>query len=88
MSPAKGYLSLIIGSTEQQESSNSQENSNSGNSTNQNQQTQPNDDELINQLVVTMPNQVKYLRVKIAEVSRNVSNKLGIKWGSIAGGVG
>lgn len=88
VSLAKGYLSPIVGSTEQQESSNSQGNSNnSSNSTNQNQQTQPNDDELINQLVVTMPNQVN-IRVKIAEVSRNVSNKLGIKWGSIAGGVG
>ena len=37
--------------------------------------------ELINQLQITMSTQVN-LRVRIAEVSRNVSNKLGIKWGS------
>lgn len=36
-------------------------------------------DEIINQMVVTMPNQVN-LRVRIAEVSRNVSNQLGVKW--------
>lgn len=45
------------------------------------------DDELINQLQVTMPNQVN-LRIRIAEVSRKVSNKLGIKWGSQGFGTG
>lgn len=45
------------------------------------------DDELINQLLVTMPNQVN-LRIRIAEVSRKVSNKLGIKWGSQGFGTG
>ncbi len=44
-------------------------------------------DELINQLQVTMPNQVN-LRIRIAEVSRKVSNKLGIKWGSQGFGTG
>ncbi|MCG7585610.1 type II and III secretion system protein family protein [Photobacterium sp. OFAV2-7] len=44
-------------------------------------------DELINQLVVTMPTQVN-LRIRIAEVSRKVSNKLGIKWGSQGTGLG
>ncbi|MGF1717211.1 type II and III secretion system protein family protein [Photobacterium chitinilyticum] len=46
-----------------------------------------NKDELINQLVVTMPTQVN-LRIRIAEVSRKVSNKLGIKWGSQGPGLG
>ncbi|BAJ01070.1 Flp pilus assembly protein CpaC [Shewanella violacea DSS12] len=43
--------------------------------------------ELINQLEITMSTQVN-LRVRIAEVSRNVSNKLGIKWGSQGFGTG
>lgn len=43
--------------------------------------------ELINQLNITMSTQVN-LRVRIAEVSRNVSNKLGIKWGSQGVGTG
>lgn len=43
--------------------------------------------ELINQLEITMSTQVN-LRVRIAEVSRNVSNKLGIKWGSRGLGTG
>ena len=87
VSLAKGYLSPIVDQTEQQDSSNAQNNAGSSNTTTKDQPMQSNEDELINQLVVTMPNQVN-IRVKIAEVSRNVSNKLGIKWGSIAGGVG
>ena len=87
VSLAKGYLSPIVDQTQQQESSNTQNNAVSSNTTTKDQPMQSNEDELINQLVVTMPNQVN-IRVKIAEVSRNVSNKLGIKWGSIAGGVG
>ena len=87
VSLAKGYLSPIVDQTQQQESSNTQNGADSSNTTTKDQPMQSNEDELINQLVVTMPNQVN-IRVKIAEVSRNVSNKLGIKWGSIAGGVG
>ncbi|MDA0150822.1 type II and III secretion system protein family protein [Vibrio sp. Makdt] len=87
VSLAKGYLSPIVDQTEQQESSSTQNGAGSSNTTTKDQPMQSNEDELINQLVVTMPNQVN-IRVKIAEVSRNVSNKLGIKWGSIAGGVG
>ncbi len=87
VSLAKGYLSPIVDQTQQQESSNTQNGAGSSNTTTKDQPMQSNEDELINQLVVTMPNQVN-IRVKIAEVSRNVSNKLGIKWGSIAGGVG
>ncbi|MGI9874374.1 type II and III secretion system protein family protein [Vibrio chagasii] len=87
VSLAKGYLSPIVDQTQQQESSTTQNNAGSSNTTTKDQPMQSNEDELINQLVVTMPNQVN-IRVKIAEVSRNVSNKLGIKWGSIAGGVG
>ncbi|WP_061015726.1 type II and III secretion system protein family protein [Vibrio splendidus] len=87
VSLAKGYLSPIVDQTQQQDSSNAQNNAGSNNTTTKDQPMQSNEDELINQLVVTMPNQVN-IRVKIAEVSRNVSNKLGIKWGSIAGGVG
>jgi pilus assembly protein CpaC len=60
-------------------------------STSSNRSTQntgsENGDELVNQLVVTMPTQVN-IRVRIAEVSRNVSNKLGIKWGSLQAGMG
>ncbi|MCG9672809.1 type II and III secretion system protein family protein [Vibrio chagasii] len=87
VSLAKGYLSPIVDQTQQQENSNTQNGAGSSNTTTKDQPMQSNEDELINQLVVTMPNQVN-IRVKIAEVSRNVSNKLGIKWGSIAGGVG
>ncbi|PQJ64315.1 secretin [Vibrio chagasii] len=87
VSLAKGYLSPIVDQTQQQESSNTQNGAGSSNTTTKDQPMQSNEDELINQLVITMPNQVN-IRVKIAEVSRNVSNKLGIKWGSIAGGVG
>ncbi|CAH6893924.1 Type II and III secretion system protein family protein [Vibrio chagasii] len=87
VSLAKGYLSPIVDQTQQQESSNTQNGAGSSNTTTKDQPMLSNEDELINQLVVTMPNQVN-IRVKIAEVSRNVSNKLGIKWGSIAGGVG
>ena len=87
VSLAKGYLSPIVDQNQQQESSNTQNSAGSNNTTTKDQPMQSNEDELINQLVVTMPNQVN-IRVKIAEVSRNVSNKLGIKWGSIAGGVG
>ncbi|CAH6844277.1 Type II and III secretion system protein family protein [Vibrio chagasii] len=87
VSLAKGYLSPIVDQTQQQKSSNTQNGAGSSNTTTKDQPMQSNEDELINQLVVTMPNQVN-IRVKIAEVSRNVSNKLGIKWGSIAGGVG
>ncbi|MFZ3406207.1 type II and III secretion system protein family protein [Vibrio chagasii] len=87
VSLAKGYLSPIVDQTEQQDSSSTQNGAGSSNTTTKDQPMQSNEDELINQLVVTMPNQVN-IRVKIAEVSRNVSNKLGIKWGSIAGGVG
>lgn len=87
VSLAKGYLSPIVDQTQQQDSSNTQNNAGSSNTTTKDQPMQSNEDELINQLVVTMPNQVN-IRVKVAEVSRNVSNKLGIKWGSIAGGVG
>ncbi|MFV8462802.1 type II and III secretion system protein family protein [Vibrio campbellii] len=87
VSLAKGYLSPIVDQAQQQESSNTQNGAGSNNTTTKDQPMQSNEDELINQLVVTMPNQVN-IRVKIAEVSRNVSNKLGIKWGSIAGGVG
>ncbi len=79
---AKGYLSPVIDSNNNEsDSSDTQESSGST------QSQSPKDDELVNQLIVTMPNQVN-IRVKIAEVSKNVSNKLGIKWGSIAGGVG
>ncbi|CAH6834162.1 Type II and III secretion system protein family protein [Vibrio chagasii] len=87
VSLAKGYLSPIVDQTQQQKSSNTQNSAGNSNTTTKDQPMQSNEDELINQLVVTMPNQVN-IRVKIAEVSRNVSNKLGIKWGSIAGGVG
>lgn len=48
---------------------------------------QVDEQELINQLQVTMPNQVN-LRIRIAEVSRKVSNKLGIKWGTQGNGSG
>ena len=80
VSVAKGYLSPVTASTQSENGSTSPDTSiqNSGNE---------NDDELINQLVVTLPTQVN-IRVRIAEVSRNVSNKLGIKWGSVGEGIG
>lgn len=87
VSLAKGYLSPIVNQTEQKEGSNTNKNNSSDSALTQSQPTSSKEEELINQLVVTMPNQVN-IRVKIAEVSRNVSNKLGIKWGSLAGGVG
>ncbi|PNQ67662.1 type II and III secretion system protein family protein [Vibrio sagamiensis] len=87
VSLAKGYLSPIIGSAQQKESMNLEGSNKSNNLSIQTQSSKTSDNELINQLVVTMPNQVN-IRVKIAEISRNVSNKLGIKWGSLAGGVG
>lgn len=77
---AKGYLSPTI-ALEQTETSSSSSSSSSNNESN------TANEELVNQLVVTMPTQVN-LRVRIAEVSRNVSNKLGIKWGSLESGVG
>jgi len=79
---AKGYLSPIIAPEQTENSGSSQSSSDST----QNESV-PMNDELVNQLVVTMPTQVN-IRVRIAEVSRNVSNKLGIKWGSIESGVG
>lgn len=79
---AKGYLSPIIASQDTNDNDSSQSDSSSR------QQAEPsseNNDELINQLLVTMPTQVN-IRVRIAEVSRNVSNTLGIKWGSLMAG--
>ncbi|NRB66082.1 MAG: type II and III secretion system protein family protein [Vibrio sp.] len=77
---AKGYLSPVVAPQE----SNNNDSANSSNSSKSNSENQQNGngDELINQLVVTMPTQVN-IRIRIAEVSRNVSNKLGIKWGSL-----
>ena len=77
---AKGYLSPTIALEQTETSSSSSSNSSSNESNTANE-------ELVNQLVVTMPTQVN-LRVRIAEVSRNVSNKLGIKWGSLESGAG
>ena len=82
---SEGYVSTLAST----ESSDSQQ---SGNAQSSTQPTQPvasnvDSDELINQLQVTMPNQVN-LRIRIAEVSRKVSNKLGIKWGSQGFGTG
>ncbi|MDN3612279.1 type II and III secretion system protein family protein [Vibrio ostreicida] len=75
---ARGYLSPISAPQGNQSESQSSESSNSGSDNS----TSIRRDELINQMVVTMPTQVN-IRVRIAEVSRNVSNKLGIKWGSL-----
>lgn len=80
---AQGYLSPIIDSKVQGERS---DNSNSSSSSSDSSSVNIND-ELINQIAVTMPTQVN-IRIRIAEVSRNVSNKLGIKWGSLENGVG
>lgn len=40
---------------------------------------------VVNQLQVTNPNQVN-IRVKVAEVSRKVSNRLGFRWGEMVNG--
>ncbi|QUM80280.1 type II and III secretion system protein family protein [Moritella sp. 5] len=85
---SEGYVSALANT----ESSDSKESSNTQNSTgsdNKDKSAEKNidKDELINQLQVTMPNQVN-LRIRIAEVSRKVSNKLGIKWGSQGFGTG
>ncbi len=42
------------------------------------------DEEIINRLQVTMPNQVN-LRVRIAEINRNTLKNLGINWAAVAG---
>ncbi|GLT19107.1 secretin [Vibrio zhanjiangensis] len=78
---AKGYLSPIIALQGTSDNDSSQSGDSSAT---QVQPSTENNDELINQLLVTMPTQVN-IRVRIAEVSRNVSNKLGIKWGSVMG---
>ncbi|MCG7488421.1 type II and III secretion system protein family protein [Vibrio sp. Of14-4] len=78
---AKGYLSPITASQGTNDNDSSQSDSSS---TQQAEPSSENNDELINQLLVTMPTQVN-IRVRIAEVSRNVSNTLGIKWGSLMG---
>ncbi|NOH53528.1 type II and III secretion system protein family protein [Vibrio coralliilyticus] len=69
---AKGYLSPII-----DPSGSESDNGSSSTSDTSDQSNTDERDELINQLVVTMPTQVN-LRVRIAEVSRNVSNKIGL----------
>lgn len=81
---SEGYVSTlaVVQSSEGQESEGAKESSTAAKATNSSD-----DDELINQLQVTMPNQVN-LRIRIAEVSRKVSNKLGIKWGSQGFGTG
>ncbi|MGB1236736.1 MAG: type II and III secretion system protein family protein [Pseudomonadales bacterium] len=43
------------------------------------------DELVINQLTITNPNQVN-IRVKVAEVSRTVSNRLGFRWGEMVNG--
>lgn len=85
---AKGYLSPVVevSSSESKSSSSDGQSSSNTSSSTSSSPTTP-EDELVNHLVVTMPTQVN-IRVKIAEVSKNVSNKLGIKWGSIADGIG
>ncbi|QUM88791.1 type II and III secretion system protein family protein [Moritella sp. 36] len=85
---SEGYVSALANT----ESSDSKEGSNTQNSTgsdnkDKSAENKIDKDELINQLQVTMPNQVN-LRIRIAEVSRKVSNKLGIKWGSQGFGTG
>lgn len=84
---ARGYLSPKTAVTKSEDDSSDSDSSNSGsaNSASQNSNSS-NEKKLINQMVVTMPTQVN-LRVRIAEVSRNVSNKLGIKWGSLQNGI-
>ncbi|NOH71560.1 type II and III secretion system protein family protein [Vibrio pectenicida] len=77
---AKGYLSPVVA----QQGSNDTDSSQSSDSSANQIQPSTDNDELINQLLITMPTQVN-IRVRIAEVSRNVSNTLGIKWGSLMG---
>ncbi|NOI79337.1 type II and III secretion system protein family protein [Vibrio tubiashii] len=84
VSVAKSYLSPTV-APQQEKSSNSTTSTSSATKNSSNESNK--EDELVNQLVVTMPTQVN-IRVRIAEVSRNVSNKLGIKWGSVGQGVG
>ncbi|OAJ93404.1 type II and III secretion system protein family protein [Vibrio bivalvicida] len=84
VSVAKSYLSPTV-APQQEKSSNSTTSTSSSNQNSSNESNKA--DELVNQLVVTMPTQVN-IRVRIAEVSRNVSNKLGIKWGSVGQDVG
>ncbi|AIW16801.1 type II and III secretion system protein family protein [Vibrio tubiashii] len=84
VSVAKSYLSPTV-APQQEKSSNSTTSTSSSSKNSSNESDK--EDELVNQLVVTMPTQVN-IRVRIAEVSRNVSNKLGIKWGSVGQGVG
>ena len=78
---AQGYLSPALAPQNTESSSGSESSTSASND------LSSTTSELVNQLVVTMPTQVN-LRVRIAEVSRNVSNQLGIKWGSIESGVG
>ena len=42
-------------------------------------------DTVVNQLQITNPNQVN-IRVRIAEISRNVSNRFGFSWGEMVNG--
>ena len=81
---AEGYVSKTDSS---QQSGSQDSDGEQQEASNQTTSSTLNKDELINQLSVTMPTQVN-LRVRIAEVSRTVSNKLGIKWGSVNGGTG
>nr|WP_245823825.1 type II and III secretion system protein family protein [Photobacterium proteolyticum] len=83
---AEGYVSPQQMTVTPAESGKNQQNS-TENSASAEQPVAQEKDELINQLVVTMPTQVN-LRIRIAEVSRKVSNKLGIKWGSQGTGLG
>ncbi len=69
---AKGYLSPVVevsNSKSKSNSSDGQSSSNTSSSTSSSPTTS--EDELVNHLVVTMPTQVN-IRVKIAEVSKNV----------------
>lgn len=85
VSLAKGYLSPVV--AKQSNNSNTDTtNKDDSNNVSSTQSVAP-EDELVNQLSVNMPNQVN-IRVRIAEVSKNVSNKLGIQWGSLEKGVG
>jgi pilus assembly protein CpaC len=84
---AEGYVSTTSSSQQGGASTNQDSGGEQQEASNQTTASTLNKDELINQLSVTMPTQVN-LRVRIAEVSRSVSNKLGIKWGSVNGGTG
>ncbi|SGZ08418.1 type II and III secretion system protein family protein [Moritella viscosa] len=84
---AEGYVSTTSSSQQGGSSTNQDSGGEQQEASNQTTASTLNKDELINQLSVTMPTQVN-LRVRIAEVSRSVSNKLGIKWGSVNGGTG